>query len=81
MKKSLESKNLIGKKWGELTEEQQKQLLSIANVWDNVTEGDCIVDFSEDLSIAGTVIKEQYIDSYSCELVIDDKAIFYNPIA
>lgn len=81
MIKSLESKKLIGKKWGELTEEQQKRILSVVNVWDNITEGDCIVDISEDLSIAGTVIKHQYIDSYECELTIDDKAIFYNPIA
>lgn len=81
MIKSLESKNLIGRKWGELTEDEQKKLLSVANVWDNVTEGDCIVDMDEDLAIAGTVIKYQYEDCYELELKIDDEAIFYNPIA
>ena len=81
MIKNLKSENLVGRKWGELTDEQQQSILSVSNVWDNVTEGDCIVDIDEDLAIPGTVIKHVYEDSYDCELHIDNEAIFYNPIA
>lgn len=70
--------NFIGRKWGALTDEERKNLLMIGNVYDNVKEGDCIVDFGEDLSITGKVIKE-FKDEYG-QLIIDDDAVFYNPL-
>lgn len=69
--------NYIGKRWGDLTEEEQDKLLFIGNVWDNVKEGECIVDFTEELSIGGRVVKE-FADEWGT-LVIDDNAVFYNP--
>lgn len=65
-------KKYICKKWGQLTEEQQYELLSKANIWDDVKNGDCIVDFDESLSISATIIND--------EIVIDDNAILYDPI-
>ena len=66
-------KQYIGKKWGQLTEEQQYELLAKANVWDNIKSGDCIVDFDENLSISATIVDD--------EIVIDDNYILYDPTA
>lgn len=76
---NLESKNLVGKTWGDLTEEQQQNILSVSNVNDNAKEGACIVDIDEELAIAGTVVCE--FEDEVGELIISDEAMFYNPIA
>ena len=66
-------KKIIGKKWGQLTEVQQYELLSKANVWDNIKEGDCILDFDENLSVGASIVND--------EIVVDDDAILYDPTA
>ena len=66
-------KKYIGKKWKQLTEEEQDQLLS--NPHTTESEGDCIVDLTENLSVGGRVVvtdEESYIE-------IDDDAIIYDP--
>ena len=50
-------KNILGKKWKQLTEEQQEQLLLNANT--DCKEGDCIIDLTEELSVQGRVIKTE----------------------
>ena len=74
-------KNLIGKKWGQLTSKEQKELLSIANTIDGRTgntineTGECIIDFEgTEYSISGKNLSME--DEYSLE--IDDNAIIYN---
>lgn len=67
-------KKYIGKKWKQLTEEEQYVLLSKANPYE-CSVGECIIDLTEDLSVIGEVIdteEEKYIK-------IDDDAIIYNP--
>ena len=73
-----ESTMIKGKKWGELKENQKNMLLSRANCVDGVTgnnvqEGECIVDLTDELSVAGTLVDG--------EIVIDDEAVIYCPIA
>lgn len=67
---------LIGLRWGVLPLETKEWLLENVNCIDgatgnNVTEGECIVDFSDVLSIAGEIIDG--------EIIIEDNAILYNP--
>ena len=62
---------LHGVKWGDLSEETKQDLLSNANVWDNVKEGDCLVDLTEELTVEGKIIDG--------EIMIKDNAIIYNP--
>ena len=62
---------LHGVIWKDLNEETKQELLSNANVWDNVKEGDCIIDLTEKYSIEGE-IKDG-------EIIINDNAIIYNP--
>lgn len=64
-------KKYIGKKWMQLTQEQQYELMKNANVWDNIKEGDCIVDLTNDLSVSGSIVDG--------EIVIDNESIIYNP--
>lgn len=72
-------KNLKGKKWGQLTEEQQYDLLSrVVDTIDGcssskVRHGECIVDFDNGLSIAGYVNAENDYD-----IEIDDNSILYD---
>ena len=66
----------LGKKWNELKEVEQKELLSKANAIDGITgnnidNGECIIDLTENLSIVGRV-------EYG-EITIEDEAIIYNP--
>lgn len=69
--------NLVGKKWGELDRETQELLLKNTNFIDGVTgndivnDGECIIDFSDILSVGGKVIDD--------EIIIDDNSILYNP--
>lgn len=67
--------NFVGKKWGMLTEKEKELLLK--NPWciDGVTgnvvkEGNCIVDLTDTLSIAGRVIDD--------EIIIEDEATIYS---
>ena len=67
-------KKYIGKKWKQLTSEEQDMLLSNANPFEH-SKGKCIIDLTEDLSVAGEVInteEEIYIK-------IDGDSIIYNP--
>ena len=62
---------LHGVIWKDLNEETKQDLLSNANVWDNVKEGDCIIDLTEKFSIEGKILDG--------EIIIKDNAIIYNP--
>ena len=71
-------KELIGRTWGSLTEAIKNALLSnaspVSGIDSNrVLSGPCIVDFDGNLSVDGNVIDN--------EIVIDDNAVLYNPIA
>ena len=70
---------LKGKKWGELTLEKQKELLNVCFVDDNYvdkTNGDCLVDFKKNITIAGNkaIINDENV------ITIEDEAIFYNSL-
>lgn len=73
-------KKYIGKKWGQLTEDQQEELLmSVIDLVDGtngntVKEGNCIVDFECGLSVGGIAILTED-ETY---LKIDDNEIIYN---
>ena len=62
---------LHGIKWGDLSEKTKTSLLERVNVWDNVKEGDCLIDLTEELTIEGKIIDGQ--------IMIKDNAIIYNP--
>lgn len=67
---------LVGIKWGRLEKETQDWLLEDCNCVDgrtgnNIDDGECIVDLTEDLSVPGKIVDG--------ELVIDDNAKIYNP--
>ena len=67
-------KKYIGKKWKQLTSEEQDMLLSKANPFECL-KGKCIIDLTEYLSITGEVInteEEIYIE-------VDGDSIIYNP--
>lgn len=70
--------NLAGKKWGELTTNEQDRLMELATPIDGRTgnlfqgEGECIIDFIDcDFSISG------FFDGF--EISINDDAVFYYP--
>lgn len=67
---------LKGMKWGELTEQIQEELLSNANcvnaeTCESVENGECIVDLTDNLSVAGKV--KDY------EIIIDNESVIYDP--
>ena len=62
---------LHGIKWGYLSQETKTSLLERVNVWDDVKEGDCLVDLTEELTVEGKIIDG--------EIMIKDNAIIYNP--
>lgn len=67
---------LVGVKWGSLEKETQDWLLKECNCIDgstgnNIDDGDCIVDLTEDLSIVGKIVDG--------ELIIDDNEKIYDP--
>ena len=67
-------KKYIGKKWKQLTKEEQEILIRKANPFE-CSRGKCIIDLTENLSVNGEVIdteEERYIK-------INDNAIIYNP--
>lgn len=68
--------NFLGKEWKTITEEDKKRLLSNASCIDGATgngvvEGECIIDLTDNLSIAGKIVDDEY--------VIDDESIIYDP--
>lgn len=72
--------NLTGMKWGGLTQEQQDTLLMNANCIDGISGnnsegGECIVDLTNTLSVAGFLKTSDNGD----EILIDNDAIIYNP--
>ena len=62
---------LHGVIWKDLNEETKQELLSNANIWDNVKEGECIIDLTEKFSVEGEIING--------EIIINDNAVIYNP--
>ena len=62
---------LHGVMWKDLNEETKQELLSNANVWDDVKEGYCIIDLTEKFSVEGEIVDG--------EIIIKDNAIIYNP--
>lgn len=69
-------KNLIGKKWVELTDVERSELLKnpspiSGESGNRCTDGDCIVDLTELLSVFGKVVDG--------EILIEDDAVIYSP--
>ena len=62
---------LHGVIWKDLNEETKQELLSNASVWDDVREGECIIDLTEKFSVEGEIVDG--------EIFIKDNAIIYNP--
>ena len=68
---------LVGIKWGKLEKATQEYLLKDCDCINAVTvndayNGDCIIDLTENLSVAGKIVDG--------DIVIDDYAEIYNPI-
>ena len=68
---------LVGIKWGKLEKATQEYLLKDCDCINAVTvndayNGDCIIDLTENLSVAGKIVDD--------DIVIDDDAEIYNPI-
>lgn len=73
--------NLVGMKWGELTADQQEELLKNSSTVNGsafeqrLKNGEkCIVDLTDILSVPGTFISNEAEDT----IEIDDDAIIYN---
>ena len=70
-------RELLGKKWGELTEETKEVLLSKAAAVDGATgdtktgSGECIVDF------VGTILSVSGEVNEGLEIEIKDEAVLY----
>ena len=62
---------LHGVKWGDLSEETKEDLLSNANIWDNVKYGECLVDLTENYTVEGFKTED--------DIIIKDNAIIYDP--
>ena len=62
---------LHGVKWGNLSEETKEDLLSDANIWDNVKYGECLVDLTADYTVEGFKTED--------DIIIKDNAIIYDP--
>ena len=62
---------LHGVKWGNLSEETKEDLLSNANIWDNVEYGECLVDLTADYTVEGFKTED--------DIIIKDNAIIYDP--
>lgn len=69
---------LLGVRWGNLKEETREFLLENSNVWEDVKEGECIFDLTNDLSVAG-YIKCINKEEGDYEYIVEDEAIIYNP--
>lgn len=62
---------LHGIKWGDLSEETKEDLLSNANIWDDVKYGECLVDLTENYTVEGFKTED--------DIIIKDNAIIYDP--
>ena len=62
---------LHGVKWGNLSEETKEDLLSNANIWDNVKYGECLVDLTADYTVEGFKTED--------DIIIKDNEIIYDP--
>lgn len=69
---------LVGVRWGDLSEETKEFLLENSNVWDDIKEGECIFDLTENLSVSGC-IKCVNKEEGDYEYLVDNDAIIYNP--
>lgn len=69
---------LVGVRWGDLSEETKEFLLENSNVWDNIKDGECIFDLTENLSVSGC-IKCVNKEEGDYEYLVDNDAIIYNP--
>ena len=61
---------LHGVIWKDLNEETKQELLSNANVWDDVKEGYCIIDLTEKFSVEGEIVDGEIIKAdtwYTCK--------------
>lgn len=74
-------RNLVGMRWGDLSTEEQEELLSNATPVNGLSSGQglkngdrCIVDLTETLSVSGTFISNEVEDS----IEIDDNTVIYN---
>jgi hypothetical protein len=86
-------KKYISKKWKQLTQEQQQELLKKCKLLINVnaTKGKCVINFHKKLAIAGNIIDSNdctelqnydlsfLTDNTTYRVKIDKDAIFYNP--
>ena len=68
---------LVGVKWGKLEKATQEYLLKNCNcvngeTGDTAYNGDCIVDLTENLSVAGKIVDG--------DIIIDDNTKIYDPI-
>jgi len=76
-----EKTEIIGKTWGEITEEKRKELLHCARAVSGVDggsiqNGDCIVDFEGyNFSIQGFLVNNEE----EREIIIADDSVFYDP--
>lgn len=71
-------KNLIGKKWMQLSESEKSELLKNPSAINGETgnrceDGECIIDLTENMSVFGEVVDG--------EIVINNEATIYNPEA
>lgn len=77
-------KKYIGKKWGQLSQCQQQELMrTISGTIDgrdcsNVDDGECIVDFKNGISVVGYVVCHN-ADEGDYDICIDDDSILYDP--
>ena len=69
---------LVGVRWGDLREETKEFLLENSTIWDDVKDGECIFDLTDDLSVAG-YIKCINKEEGDFEYIVEDEAIIYNP--
>ena len=72
-------KKLNGKKWGEISKEKQQELLNnsyIDNDNVDIINGDCLIDFEENITISGNkaIVNDEIV------ITIEDEAIFYNSL-
>lgn len=70
--------NLVGKKWGEIPREVQKELLSDCNIWSDLIfdNEDIIIDLTNNLSIDGKInLDSDEVNNF----IIDDNSIIYDP--
>lgn len=71
-------KDFTGKKWCEITDDEREELLELARPINGINGakaelGECILDFlGYNFSIKGLLMSD--------EIIIDDDAVFYNPI-